>query len=120
MKGKLVKAFVAALMALCIAACGTDATTPSAESITARSGDAYRILVVDADSAPVEGVTIQLCTDRVCMAVDTDAGGAAVFDLPEGTYEVHVLGVPGGYYADDTVYTTPTTYGDTTIELSRG
>lgn len=45
----------------------------------------------------------------------TDAQGLASFEVPEGSYTVHVLKVPEGYEKDGTEYTMPATYSDLSI-----
>ena len=51
------------------------------------------------------------------MLGKTDAEGMATFEVPEGSYTVHVLKVPAGYEKDSTEYTVPATYSDLSIVL---
>ncbi len=69
----------------------------------------YQIQVVDASGAPVEGVTVQFCSDSQCLMGKTGADGIASFDEPAGSYTVHLLKVPTGYEKDSTEYTAPET-----------
>lgn len=79
--------------------------------------NAYSVLVTDPDGKPVEGVTVQFCSDEECQLVVTDTGGIAAFEFPEGKYEVHILKVPEGYAKDRTAYETEEKYGTLTIVL---
>lgn len=67
----------------------------------------YQIQVVDTDGAPVEGVTVQFCSDDQCLMGKTDADGMTAFDEPAGSYTVHLLKVPAGYEKDSTEYPAP-------------
>ncbi|MBO4915583.1 MAG: redoxin family protein [Oscillospiraceae bacterium] len=82
--------------------------------------NAYQVCVVDTEGSPVEGVTVQFCSDSQCITGKTGADGIAVFDQPEGSYTVHILKAPTGFAADDTEYQAPETYGRVTITLKRG
>ena len=74
-------------------------------------------MIVSDGEKPVEGAMIQLCTADTCSLGKTDAEGVAVFQQPEGEYEIHVLKAPEGYAADETVYKTLPTYSDVNITL---
>ncbi len=78
-------------------------------------GDAYRIICVDEDGNPVQGATIQFCSDVQCMMGKTDADGVAEFEEAPGHYTVHLLKVPEGYAKDGTEYEAPAVPGDLTI-----
>ena len=78
-------------------------------------GDAYRIICVDEDGNPVQGATIQFCSDIQCMMGKTDADGVAEFEEAPGHYTVHLLKVPEGYAKDGTEYEAPAVPGDLTI-----
>ncbi len=79
----------------------------------------YRIHVAD-ENGPVEGVLIQFCDDTTCRFAQTDENGAAEFDADaRAVYEVHVLQVPEGYAADDTVYHTEAAPGEVNILLEK-
>lgn len=69
----------------------------------------YRVRVVNEDGSPVEGVTVQFCSDEQCLVGMTDADGVAAFDEPAGSYTVHVLKVPDGYETDAAAYPVPET-----------
>lgn len=62
--------------------------------------DGYIVSVVDEDENPVEGASVQLCSDKNCFMEETDSDGMAFFDLAPGKYSVHVLNVPEGYITD--------------------
>ncbi|MBP3872731.1 MAG: redoxin domain-containing protein [Lachnospiraceae bacterium] len=81
---------------------GTDSTDNTASAVNAAAG--YSVTVTDEDG-PVEGVVIQFCDDNTCSMKPTDADGiASLEDADGGDYEIHVLVVPDGYKADETVY----------------
>lgn len=71
--------------------------------------DGYQIQVVDESGSPVQGVTVQFCSDEQCLIGKTDADGIASFDQPAGTYTIHLLKVPAGYAKDTTEYEAPET-----------
>lgn len=81
---------------------------------------AYTVLVIDAEGAPVEGVTVQACDASLCMLLQTDVDGTASFapDL-RYAYEIHILKVPDGYVRSEEIYTMPEEGGTITIVLER-
>jgi hypothetical protein len=71
-------------------------------------------------SNPVQGVTVQFCSEAECVLGKTDADGAASFDMPEGPgHEIHLLKVPEGFEKDGTTYSAPETYGDIVLVLNK-
>ena len=96
---------------------GSDKT--ASQNGAGKDENVYRIFVVDQYSNPVVGAKVQFCTSDTCKIGTTDETGAAVFDDPEGIYQVHVLKAPKGYKVDDTVLETPDRYGDMTIVLRK-
>ena len=87
------------------------------KGVSANDAGMYRIIVLDEKGNPVEKAAIQFCSDSQCMLGKTDAQGMATFEVPEGSYTVHVLKVPEGYEKDSTEYTVPATYSDLSIVL---
>ena len=79
--------------------------------------NAYVVLVMDENEAPVEGVGVQLCSDSACILEKTDATGYVQFTAEEGSYTIHILTVPAGFAEDDTEYPVPEKYGLVTIVL---
>jgi len=79
----------------------------------------YRVVVTDNDGAPVQGASLQFCSDTTCMMGRTDTEGAAFFETAEGHYTVHVMKVPEGYLKNDEEYTAPETYGDVNVTLKK-
>ncbi|MCR5109097.1 MAG: hypothetical protein K6B28_13160 [Lachnospiraceae bacterium] len=57
----------------------------------------YQIYVKNTDGDPVKDVTVQFCSDELCMTADTDEKGIASFETGPGTYTVHILKVPDEY-----------------------
>ncbi|MBR3235235.1 MAG: hypothetical protein IKG11_06435 [Atopobiaceae bacterium] len=101
---------------LVLAACGSGATTD--QKTTDQQDNVYRVLALDEAGSPVQGVKMQLCSDTICYALETDANGVATFkDVIEGSYAVHVRGVPEGYAQDDTEYPVPSGQRDITITI---
>ena len=104
------------IMVICMAivmftACGGGSDSDSSNS------SAYRVITCDESGAPVEGVSVQFCSDEFCQTGETDKDGIAVFESEEGAYTVHVTDVPEGFAEDDTEYPAPETYGDVNITL---
>ena len=101
---------------LLLAGCGGESAAPA--GAPENPGNVYRVIVTDEAGAPVEGVTVQFCSDAMCLMGETDADGIAVYpDVAEGSYTVHVLKVPDGYADDETEYPAPETYGDVAVTL---
>ena len=98
-----------------------DASVPTDEEIIAGTADSsYRIYVVDENSNPISGVTVQFCTEETCKMSVTGESGMVSFDDPEGIeYEIHILKAPDGYKMDSNVYYSETYYSDLTITLKK-
>ena len=75
----------------------------------------YRVYVSDESGKPVEGATVQFCSDSECTLGKTDAQGVASFQVPEGNYTVHLLKVPADYEKNSAEFTMPNTYSDLSI-----
>ena len=90
-----------------------------AETSAANGENVYRIFVVDQNEEPVAGAMVQFCTTDTCRLGTTDENGLAVFDDPEGVYEVHILKAPSGYRNNETVYATPSVYSDLVIAVEK-
>ena len=56
----------------------------------------YTVLAYDSDYRPVEGVTVNFCTDTACTPVTTNARGEAVFTGPPARYHVQTVLCPEG------------------------
>ena len=95
------KKMLAMMMVLCMML--------SALCCTAFADDGYQIQVLDQDGYPVQGVAVQFCSDEQCMLGKTDEEGIAVFDMPAGSYTIHLLKVPAGYEKDTKEYAAPET-----------
>ena len=91
--------------------CGADA------GVTANDAGMYRIYVADESGKPVEGATVQFCSDSSCLLGKTDAQGLASFAEPEGNYTVHILKAPADFEKNTTEYTMPAAYSDLSIVL---
>lgn len=87
-------------------------------SCGSKKPSSYEVLVNDASGNPVQGVTIQFCSDTECVMGDTGEDGVATFDKEAGSYTIHVLRVPEGYAEDDTEYQAPEQPDRITIVLN--
>lgn len=116
------KKVITCVIVLCIGmavltACGGSGSD-GASSIPENPGNVYRVIVTDTSGAAVRGVTIQFCSDTMCLMGETDDNGMATFeDQEEGAYTVHVYSVPEGFEDDTAEYEAPLTYGDVYITL---
>ena len=75
--------------------------------VGASADSGYQIKTVDPDGNPVQGVMVQFCSDDQCLMGKTGEDGIAAFDMPAGSYTVHLLKVPAGYEKDTTEYPVP-------------
>lgn len=94
-----------------------EASDKTEESSSVTAADGYRIIVKDSSGNPVEGATVQFCSDTQCFVLNTGSDGTAVFDQPDGNYTVHILKSPAGYAKDEKEYTAPEKRGEMTIVL---
>jgi len=91
---------------------GKNAVTRGA---AANDAGMYRVYVSDESGKPVEGATVQFCSASECTLGKTDAQGVASFQVPEGSYTVHLLKVPADFEKNSTEYTMLSTYSDLSI-----
>lgn len=99
---------------------GEEVSMPEKEEpVSANSDGVYRVIVRDADSNPVEGVAVQFCDDNTCMMAKTDADGVASYEVPEGSYTVHILKVPEGYVKTNDEFKPLETYSDVFVVLEK-
>ena len=93
----------------------------TADAAGAAEADAfgYTIMVQDEDGEPVEEVSVQFCSDSTCMMGETDENGIATFDVPGGTYTLHIIDVPEEYEETDEEYDVPETAGTVVITLKK-
>lgn len=98
---------------------GEEATRVKRSNTYSNSENCYRIRVVSNDLQPIEGATVQFCSDDNCKMGATGSDGIATFDNPPGVYEVHVLKVPDGYKEDTSLYRTDDQHSDMVIILER-
>ena len=62
---------------------------------------AYIMHVVDQDGSPVEGVTVNFCTDISCVPKESDEDGLITFTGAPDVYHVQIIDVPDGYSWDE-------------------
>ena len=79
----------------------------------------YEVQVVDSQGAPVQGVMVQFCSDTQCMMSETNEDGVAAYDVPAGSYTVHLLKVPKGYELDSREFSAPESPRRMTLMLNR-
>lgn len=87
----------------------TDPTTIPSVPTTEAEPDTYEfhITVEYEDGTPFVGARVQACTEdnsQCFMPVTTDEEGKAILVLELGSYYVHVINVPEGYYYDEDGY----------------
>ena len=109
---RLITLLLVLTMALCLAACGEDPTTPAtttaapeptttAAPVPTTTVDNtvynYRIRVVDQDGNPIEGAYVIFCLEQ-CNFYATNAEGWALIDaeITDG-YQAHIMSLPAGY-----------------------
>lgn len=106
---KLAALLLVMMLAVCLCACETEkapsdddtavttTTQTTTTTTTAPQTAAFKVTVVDANGAPVEGVMMQVCKDS-CIPAKTDASGVATFnvEITDG-YKLSVLSCPTGY-----------------------
>lgn len=115
MSKKILAAILAAMMVLCLCACGdSDETQPSTDASTENTGSTtgtteateatvndgkvvYTIKVVDESGKGIGSVMVQLCKDS-CMPGFTNAEGVAEFKVAAADgYHASVTDMPAGY-----------------------
>ena len=81
---------------------------------------AYIIHVVDQDNNPVEGVTVNFCTDTACTPQETDETGTITYQGEPYKYHVQIIEVPDGYSWDESydMYTTQE-YGEWVLRVKK-
>lgn len=116
-----IKAFIAFVMALCVAlclcACGNTANTPETTEATKAptvettepteaddSKVTYTVKVVDEGGNPVAGAMVQICKE-ICLPGLTSAEGIAEFNVVEDSeYKVSFVNVPAGFEGAEEAY----------------
>ena len=120
MKKRIFRVLAVLMAVLLLAGCSGAGNVNTGSVETKDTG--YSVLVVNVNNTPVEGVTVQFCTDTECMLGETGADGVAEFDTAgkTGNFTVHILAVPEGYDEDETEYVTRDTYSRLKITLTGG
>ena len=80
----------------------------------------FHITVEYEDGTPFVGARVQACTEdnsQCFMPVTTDDAGKATLVLELGSYYVHVINVPEGYYYDEDGYLISAENAECTIVL---
>ncbi len=109
---RLITLLLVLTVALCLVACGEDATTPATTTTqpaptttvappTTSSVDNtiynYKIRVVDQDGNPIEGATVMFCLST-CDFFVTNAEGWAMINKPVADgYQAKILALPSGF-----------------------
>ncbi|MDO5702839.1 MAG: redoxin domain-containing protein, partial [Lachnospiraceae bacterium] len=84
-------------------AAGSATDLKDTEDVPDGEASAYRVIVTDEEGNPVPDAMVQFCDDSSCTIGETDEEGVAVFEKPEGVYEVHVEEAPEGFAQDGTI-----------------
>lgn len=142
---KIISFVLTLTLVVCLCACGnnTDAKESTGDSQTSESSafttdptesvnhggsetepsdvqtqvqDGYTVTLLDMDEDPVKNAWLQMrLIDGTIVHAMTDTYGVAVFDVPEGTYEVSIVVTPDDYeYSPDEKYS----FEDGTKELT--
>ena len=81
---------------------------------------AYILHVADQDGNPVEGVSVNFCTDEACVPKESDEDGLVTFTGEPDAYHVTIVDVPEGYSWDENyeMYTTRE-YGEWVLRVRK-
>lgn len=109
---RLITLLLVLTMALCLAACGEDPTTPvttttqPAPTTTVAPTPTttvdnttynYKIRVVDQDGNPIAGAFVIFCLEQ-CNFYQTNEEGWALIDAPiTDGYQAHIMSLPSGF-----------------------
>ena len=76
--------------------------------------------VVDQYNNPVEGVTVNFCTDTACVPNESDGNGTITFSGDRNIYHVQIIDAPDGYSWDEgyEMYTT-SEYGEWILRIRK-
>ena len=91
---------------------------PAIENTTAEK-NTCRVVVNDENGSPVEGVTLQFCSDMTYTIGKTDELGMATFTVDKGQYTVHVQKTPDGYESCMEEVVVPEDLSDIKITLKK-
>ena len=88
------------------------------ETTTEPTATSYVFRCTDENGGPVEGVSLQICTDEACFLVKTGADGVAEYAEEPLEYDVHVYKYGDVYdLVSDAEFTTDKEYGEYNIEF---
>ena len=96
----------------------TEEEAPLVAHVETNDDSVYRVIAIDEDGNPVQGVAMQFCSDTACMLGETDETGTVVFNEKMGHYTVHILEAPEEYAVDNAEFTLEE-FCDLTIILFR-
>ena len=98
---------------------GEEVVQENSNSVAVNDGETYRVIVSNTDGDPLKGVTVQFCSDTMCMFGKTDENGVVEFAQENGVYSVHILKVPEGYEKPNDEYETSEDYCDVCFVLQK-
>lgn len=82
----------------------------------------YSVKVEKPDGTAVAGLEVQLCGGAgdayACHQAATDASGVASFELPAGSYDIHIDNPPAGFRFDNNAYKMTAEGGSLTVTLT--
>lgn len=108
---RLVTVLLVLSLALCLAACGEDATTPATTTATPTPTTTvpvptttvdstvynYKVRVVDQDGNPIEGAYVIFCLEQCNFYMTNEEGWALIeAEITDG-YQAHIMSLPAGY-----------------------
>ena len=65
----------------------------------------YTVTVLDQNSSPVAGVSVQFCDEENCkLPVNTDANGVVTGTYAPSAYHITLVELPAGYTSEETVF----------------
>ncbi len=98
---------------------GEEPVQDNPSPVVANDGETYRVIVSDENGDPLKGVTVQFCSDSMCMFGKTDENGVAEFAQEKGVYKVHILKAPEGYVKPVAEFDTSEDYCDVCFTLQK-
>ncbi len=98
---------------------GEEVVQENLDPVAENDVETYRVIVSNAEGDPLKGVTVQFCSDTMCMFGKTGENGVAEFMQEKGVYTVHILKVPEGYVKPNDEYETTEEYCDVCFVLQK-
>ena len=115
-KGKMTmkRILILAMLLLCLTL--TSAAGEETSFLNPDGTANYFVRTVDKAGKGIEGVLVQICSDRLCNVFLTDEEGTAAMTAKPYIYEVHILKAEG-YVKPDRTFLLPENGGELLLEL---